>query len=95
MKWFTPIKGAIALGVIWTVIMGSSLIWNTRQIRQNTYRIALTEVELSAKKDILYRHWNADKGGVYVLVTDKTLPNPYLSYSPDRDLVTTDGRRLT
>ena len=75
--------------------MGSSLIWNTRQIRQNTCRIALTEVELSAKKDILYRHWNADKGGVYVLVTDKTLPNPYLSYSPDRDLVTTDGRRLT
>jgi hypothetical protein len=95
MKLFTPIKRAIALSAVWTVIIGVSLAWNTYQIRQNTYRIALTEVDLSVKKDILYRHWNADKGGVYVLVTDKTPPNPYLSYLPERDLTTTDGQRLT
>ena len=95
MKWFTPVKRAIALGVIWTVIIGASLTWNSYQIRSNTYRIALAEVDLSAKKDILYRHWNAGHGGVYVPVSEKTPPNPYLSHLPERDLVTTDGKRLT
>jgi hypothetical protein len=95
MKWSISIKRAIALGVIWTMIMGASLTWNIYQIRQNTYRIGLAEVDLSVKKDILYRHWNADKGGVYVLVSDKTPPNPYLSDMPERDLTTTDGKHLT
>jgi hypothetical protein len=95
MIWSTPVTRAVTLAVIWTVVIGASLTWNTHQIRQNTYRIALGEVALSAKKDILYRHWNAELGGVYVLVSEKTSPNPYLSHVPERDITTTDGRKLT
>jgi hypothetical protein len=95
MIWSTPVTRAMALAVIWTVVIGASLTWNTHQIRQNTYRIALAEVDLSAKKDILYRHWNAELGGVYVPVNEKTPPNPYLSHVPERDITTTDGRKLT
>lgn len=42
----------------------------------------------------LTRDWNAQHGGVYVRVTDSMQPNPYLEH-PRRDLVTTDGTRLT
>jgi hypothetical protein len=86
---------ALAQGVLWTMVIGASLTWNTHQTRQNTYRIALAEVDLSAKKDILYRHWNAEHGGVYVRVTQDTPPNPYLAHLPERDLTTTDGKKLT
>jgi PAS domain S-box-containing protein len=46
-------------------------------------------------KDVLYRRWNASHGGVYVPVTLKTPPNPYLSDIPDRDVTTTSGKHLT
>jgi diguanylate cyclase (GGDEF)-like protein len=34
-------------------------------------------------------------GGVYVPVSETSLPNPYLEFLPERDIETTDGRRLT
>jgi diguanylate cyclase (GGDEF)-like protein/PAS domain S-box-containing protein len=40
------------------------------------------------------RDWNARHGGVYVPVTDSTVPNPYLEH-PRRDVVTQDGMALT
>lgn len=42
----------------------------------------------------LTREWNALHGGVYVPVSDLGQPNPYLEH-PRRDLVATDGTRLT
>lgn len=39
------------------------------------------------------REWNARHGGVYVPITAKTQPNPYLSH-PHRDVLTTDGQAL-
>lgn len=43
---------------------------------------------------VLTRSWNASHGGVYVPVTPRTLPNPYLDIAR-RDVTTTDGRSLT
>ena len=40
------------------------------------------------------RLWNAQHGGVYALVTEKTRPNPHLNV-PNRDITTQDGRQLT
>ena len=42
----------------------------------------------------IFRSWNAKHGGVYVPITDSTLPNPYLNDSL-RDLTTTNGLKLT
>lgn len=42
----------------------------------------------------LTRDWNARHGGIYAPVTEATQPNPYLRH-PKRDLVTTEGLRLT
>ena len=40
------------------------------------------------------RSWASNHGGVYVRSGDRLAPNPYLNV-PDRDVVTTDGVRLT
>ena len=46
-------------------------------------------------KDLVFRHWAAGHGGVYVVPTAKTPPNPYLSHLPQRDFTTSDGQALT
>ncbi len=41
-----------------------------------------------------FRSWCSDRGGVYVPSGELTPANPYL-HSPRRDVLTTDGQRLT
>lgn len=43
---------------------------------------------------LLARLWNAEHGGLYAEVTEKTQPNPYLD-DPERDIVSEKGRRYT
>ena len=43
----------------------------------------------------MYRRWNAERGGVYGLVSENTPPNPYLSDLPERDITTPSGKELT
>lgn len=57
--------------------------------------LALTEAKTSVKKDLAFRSWVASHGGVYVPITKRTPPNPYLSHISNRDVNTTDGLQLT
>ena len=72
------------------ILLGMNIYWE----RQRILDFARTEARASIDKDILYRRWNADHGGVYVPVTEDTPPNPYLQV-PERDVITRDGRKLT
>lgn len=56
--------------------------------------IATQSAKTSVDKDLAYRSWVASHGGVYVPVTKKTPPSPYLSNIPDRDLKF-EGREFT
>lgn len=56
---------------------------------------ARLEARANFNKDMALRAWAAKRGGVYVPVTPDTPPNPYLAHLPDRDVLTTSGRRLT
>ena len=56
--------------------------------------MALNEAKVSVKKDLAYRTWVASHGGVYVPVTEKTPPNPYLNHLKNRD-VTINGKPFT
>jgi len=38
------------------------------------------------KNHVLYRSWNAQRGGVYVFIDSLNKPNKYLKDFPDRDL---------
>jgi len=85
----------ITVAVVWTMVMVASLAWNLVQVKSNTLKIALDQVRVSSEKDIMYRHWNAGHGGVYVPVTEETPPNIYLSHIPDRDITLPSGKVLT
>lgn len=53
------------------------------------------EAIVSVKKDIAFRLWIASHGGVYVPITKRTPPNPYLSHVKNRDVNTTASQQLT
>src|SRR4030042_19965 len=90
------IKGyALLLVVAWSVIVFALLLWNTIQTREETRKYAHIYTNSAFEKDILYRRWATMHGGVYVPVTNKTPPNPYLSDIPERDIRTPSGRQLT
>ncbi len=85
----------LALFVLWTVIIASALIWNIADIKKQIYQESVQMARIALHKDIMYRVWSSMHGGVYVPVTDKTPPNPYLSNIRERDIVTPSGRQLT
>lgn len=85
----------ILITVLWTgLILGLS--WYSFTINYNTaFVLAKSSAIDSFRKDLVYRKWAAIHGGVYVPITDHTQPNPHLEHIPDRDVETTDGKKLT
>ncbi|MDO8606671.1 MAG: GAF domain-containing protein [Phaeospirillum sp.] len=56
--------------------------------------LATHEARSNVLTDIGFRQWASSHGGVYVPPDAETPPNPYLNV-PDRDVVTTTGKKLT
>ena len=86
-------KWGLAAG--WTLVIFVLLFINCRHERSQAVDTALTQARSHYQRDVVYRHWNAASGAVYVPISKETPPNPYLADLPDRDVVTTDGKRLT
>ncbi|WP_243361107.1 histidine kinase dimerization/phosphoacceptor domain -containing protein [Fundidesulfovibrio terrae] len=84
----------ILFSVLWTsfvyYLYKNALDSDERNVNDN----ALIEARIAYEKDITYRRWAAQLGGVYVEITDSLQPNPYLDV-PERDVVTDSGKRLT
>jgi two-component system cell cycle sensor histidine kinase/response regulator CckA len=83
------------LALAWTIIIGTSLSWELYLTNKTIRDIAYFEAKISLDKDILYRRWNSEQGGVYVVASEHTPPNPYLSHIPDRDIKLPSGKTLT
>lgn len=80
--------------IVWSALVCGSLLWNMRQESQNTLSTAIVAAHANINKDLIFRRWATSHGGVYVTPTEHTPPNPYLKL-PDRDVVTTAGKKLT
>lgn len=79
----------------WSVIVLASLWWRL-DVQDDTFKEALhTEAAAMHSMDMQYRQWIIDNGGVYVPVSDKVKPNPWLSHVPERDVTTPSGKKLT
>lgn len=79
---------------IWTLLLSFSLFWNISEINNNFLKLIKTEAISSFNKDIIYRKWAANHGGVYVKVTNDIQPNPYLVVNK-RDLIIDSSFKLT
>ena len=82
-------------GILWTLIVSGLYFKDVTESRGTALALARKEALAHFNKDHATRLWAASHGGVYVPVTDKTPPNPYLSHVPERDLVTPGGTLLT
>ena len=76
------------------VILFGSLIWNIIRAKTDNERLVMNKARAFFEQILIARAWNAEHGGVYVPITDRTKPNPYLKDSL-RDIVTLDGFALT
>lgn len=83
--------------VLWTSLAVGSLAWNWQREQSAAMELAQNTARANFFKDQAFRFWASEKGGVYVEVgkNKKTEPNPYLAHLPDRDITSTDGKRLT
>ena len=80
---------------IWSIIMLGVACLFVYENYEYADTLAKNEALISVKKDLAYRSWVASHGGVYVPITEKTPPNPYLSHVKDRDVNTTSNMQLT
>jgi signal transduction histidine kinase len=85
--WLLPLA-------IWAFAVGLSLWQHLNALHQQGVQIASEGARNLFNMVLLTRAWNAGHGGVYVPVSDKAQPNPWLKH-PRRDLTSTDGLRLT
>ena len=85
--WALPI-------VAWGIAVGASLYSHLADIEAQAINIAVEGARNMFRMVVLTRAWNSEHGGIYLPVGDKIQPNPYLDH-PRRDLLTTDGTRLT
>jgi len=80
---------------VWTAVVGGTAAWELRDEANQVLEIARGEARSALEKNLVFSRWATNHGGVYVPVTEKTPPSPYLADSPERDIVTPAGRRLT
>ena len=88
------IKAFIFICLLWTISIIVLGLWTIRNEKIQTTKTMLAQARSFFKLIVTTRYWNALHGGVYVPVSDKTQPNPYLDV-PLRDVVTKEGLRLT
>jgi len=81
--------------IAWTIIVGGFLLFGIFQVRHVQQEMVRNEARANFNKDKSLRFWSAMHGGIYVPVTDKTPPNPYLSHVKERDIKTPGGKALT
>lgn len=87
-------KATILIILTWLLLIAISFLWNYSNARNEQERLAVLSARSFFDMMVLTRHWNARHGGVYVPVTEKTQPNPYLDV-PMRDIKVNDKLKLT
>jgi two-component system, cell cycle sensor histidine kinase and response regulator CckA len=91
----TP-KGFFLRGAaLWTLAIAVFLGLGLRYATLEEREISLNRARDSFRKDVAYRTWATERGGVYVPLDGKTPANPYLAGLPDREVTTTGGKVLT
>ncbi|MEA2104269.1 MAG: ATP-binding protein, partial [Candidatus Cloacimonadota bacterium] len=87
-------KFLLAVAVLWIIAISFSLIWNLKIDSKNEISLANKGSQAFFKQAVISRAWNAGHGGVYVPISEKVQPNPYLD-DKNRDVTTKNGIKLT
>jgi len=85
---------SMVTALIWTLVLVGLYAWSIKNIYNHTKELAIYQARAFFEEIVTTRSWNATHGGVYVPITDKTKPNPYLD-DPSRVVISTNGLALT
>lgn len=91
MVWTYALFAACA----WTLLIGGAVYIQYRLFLESAREHATVSARSQFFKDVVYRRWNANLGGVYAEVTDELEPNPYLTQVEEREITSTSGRTFT
>ncbi len=80
---------------IFSAIIITSLVIETFSNYSNAEKLAKNEALAFYNKDIIYRQWSSNHGGVYVFADSSTPPNTFLKNIINRDISLPDGMMLT
>ena len=83
------------LVVVWSLSMFTLLTRDISSHKEISENIAIMEARSLFQKDEAFRFWAATHGGVYVPVSERTSPSPYLDHIFERDIETPSGIKLT
>ena len=81
--------------IVISLLIVFSFVWNINNIEKQTLSLASAEAKANWNKDQAFRRWATRHGGLYVKPDERTPPNPYLAHLANRDVITTDGTKLT
>jgi diguanylate cyclase (GGDEF)-like protein len=87
-------RNILIFNVFWTAIVASSLGWMLHSATEEKRQIATLTARSAFKQIVITRRWNSGHGGVYVPITEKNQPNPYLE-DERRDLRINESFSLT
>jgi len=85
---------AAAAAFVWTMAAVAAFLWTSALGHRSVVALAVAQARASVRKDIAYRTWAWEHGGVYVPASLETPPNPYLRVA-EREDTTPSGRVLT
>ena len=84
----------LTIASLWTLLICGLCTYAIIQSKYGITENALLEAKTNIDRDLAYRRWASEQGGVYVVPNEKTPPNPHLDVA-NRDVVTTEGIQLT
>ena len=76
------------------LILLGSLLWNIYSLKNSAFLLVNSVGQTFFEEIKITRLWNARHGGVYVPITEKTPPNPYLEV-PNRDIISKQNQKFT
>lgn len=85
----------LLMTLLWTLIIALSFFTGLNTEKKNALKQALTEAVSTYNHDLNFRSWISSHGGVYIPVTDKNTPNPYLKNVTEQNITTPSGKELT
>ncbi len=86
----------VAFAGCWSLILLFAYWRDVTELEHKVVELATFQAKTAFEKDIQYRLWSAQHGGVYVPATEQTPPNPHLEdVVKERDITTPSGRQLT
>jgi hypothetical protein len=84
----------VILNILLLLVSALSACFNVRNVGRQYKELATVIGRSIFREFLIIRKWNAEHGGVYVPITDKFQPNPYLE-DIRRDVITAEGEKLT